>query len=215
MDTLILRVGVFGLVCATGFAAIISTTGQVSIISPPPSVVVNTGLLSNTTEFLFQETANFVLPSAVEVNATLPGTYNSNASLTPGSIPSGTDVDSYYLHSNSVDATNQSYSGSITFSTPVLGLIVLDAQFASSNGILGAPGTAYSSSGQGYELGSPDVISLSADRLTVTFSNSLSTASDDVRIITASPVPEPATVILSAIGLGWVAVLRRRRTRSL
>src|SRR5207245_457277 len=90
-------------------------------------------------------------------------------------------------------------TGSATFDTDVLGVIILDAHLIASNGQLGASGTTYytSSAGQGYELtglcsgavGAQDRVTVSADRRTVTVCTNVYGAPDDIRIVTRGRVP--------------------------
>ena len=105
-------------------AGIISTTGQINVLPTPPASVVMGHLQSNANIFAFTEQTDLKLSGAVAVDITSPGTYNSNASLTPGSISAGTLVDSYFLHSDPVN-NNTMYDASVTFSTPILGVVVL------------------------------------------------------------------------------------------
>jgi hypothetical protein len=203
-------------VALPAYADLAGFTGTVSVISPPASVVVNSGLESNTSTYFFTEQQNLVLPSGVAVNITTPGLYNSNGSLTPGTIVAGTSVDSYYLHTDPVGAPTSAinYAGSVTFDTQILGVIILDAQFNASNGLLGAPGTLYSASGQGLELGTTagdDNVTLSADGKTLSYNLETSTAADDIRVITAASVPEPSAWILLFTCAGLCVALRRQR----
>src|SRR6266849_4608462 len=86
----------------TANADLVTSTGSVSVIAPPPDVRVNLGLESDTKSFFFTEQRGFILPSAVNVNINGPGVYASNASLTGGTIAASTAVDSYYLHTDPV-----------------------------------------------------------------------------------------------------------------
>jgi hypothetical protein len=61
-----------------------------------------------------------------------------------GSIPTGTVVDSHYVHfDNTGTAPGRRGVGEISFACPVLGLITQDTNLAASDSILGAIGTAY------------------------------------------------------------------------
>lgn len=191
-------------------AAILGVSGAVSIIPAPADARL--GMLeSNTVAPLFTEVTGLKLPSNLTVDFNAPGTYNSNPVSLPF-ISAGTVVDSYYLITDPVgsDVNNvRDFSGTITFSTDVLGVIVLDPEFASSNGTLGHPGTLYSPAGIALELGAPDMFTLSGSRRTISFSFSSNTAADNMRIVTAA-VPEPASAVLVVAGLAGVLLIRRR-----
>src|SRR3989441_2049233 len=196
------------LTAAPVHAGIVSTSGAVSIISPPADARLG-ALENNTVAQLFMEVTGLTLPSSLAVDFNAPGTYNSNP---PGPLPTiaaGTIVESYYLITDPVgsDPANiRSFSGTITFSTDVLGAIVLDPEFASSNVALGHPGTLYSSGGIGFELGSPDTFTLSSDRRTITFSNVANTAADNMRIVTAAPSFISGQVTGAGVGLSGAVV---------
>jgi hypothetical protein len=208
-----------GAVVATCFwagpasAGIIHTTGQVDLLSSPPASVKAGKLQSNTDAFAFTEQTGLTLKTAVNVDITSPGTYKSVASLTPGTIAAGTPVESYFLHSDPPN-NNSMYDGSVTFSTPILGLIVLSATLSSSDAQLGATGTAYPSNdtGRGLELtNGQDFVTLSSDRETLTFHFFTHDNVDQVRILTA--VPEPSSIALAGCGLILLAVARVARAR--
>jgi hypothetical protein len=185
-------------------AGVIGTTGQVTIIAPPPDVTVNGPVESNTTGFFFTERTGLALPSTLTVDFTSTGSHTANPVAPLPTISAGTLVDSYYFVTDPIgsDVNNlRNFDGSFTFSTDILGVIALDPEFASSNAALGHPGTSYSASGVAYEMGNPrDSFIISADRRTLTFSSSANTAADDLRIIT-SAVPEPGSAVLIVAGL--------------
>jgi hypothetical protein len=179
---------------------IIGVTGQATLVAPPADATAHTGAAS----LVFDEqSVVLVSPIALEISA--PGTYASLASLTPGTIPAGSAVSSFYLHSFGPDISGNVFSGSITFSTPILGVEGLAAGLTATN-FLGSPTTTYftTDAGQSFEFGSQiDSLTISADRRTLTFLNETFNAPDDLRIVTASPTtatPEPSSLLLIGIG---------------
>lgn len=183
----------------------VSVSGQAILVSPPSSAEGQTG--SNS--LLFVENS-LVLASPIAVNASGPGTYASFASLTGGTIAAGTDVTSYYLHSFGPSVSGNVFAGSITFSTPILGVEALENKLIATNSVLGAPSTAYFSTNQhqGFNIGAQiDSFTISPDGLTLTYITETFGFADDLRIITAAAtsVPEPSSAQL--LGLGVLCVL--------
>ncbi len=88
----------------------------------------------------------------------------------------------------------------------IIGRDVLAAGLVATN-FLGSPTTTYATSdvGQSFEFGSQiDSLTISADRLTLTFLNETFNAQDDLRIITAktaTAVPEPSGLLLLGVVL--------------
>jgi hypothetical protein len=197
-------------------AGIISTSGAIDVLPSPPASVRLGALLSNTTIFTFAEQVDVALSAPIQVDITQAGTYQSTASLTPGIIPMGTMVDSYFLHSDPANPHKQ-YDGSVTFDTPILGVIVIADTLKASDPILGAPGTLYPilAIGRGLELSADqDHVTLSSDLKTLTVHFFTHFNVDQVRIITAASVPEPASVLLLSLGLlGAASRIWGRRAR--
>ena len=141
-----------------------------------------------------------------------PSSYGTIASLTAGSIAAGTAVSSFYYHSFGPDVVaGDVFSGSITFSAPILGVEALIPNLIATNG---RPGTTYFSAnqGQGFEFAPQiDSLTISPDRLTLTFLNETFNAADDLRIIT-STAPEPSSLVL--LSTGFAALVSRYRRRS-
>jgi hypothetical protein len=183
-------------------AQVTGVTGNATLVPPPSSVETGTGVAES---IVFAE-QSLVLSSPINVDISGPGTYNSIASLTPGTIAAGTDVSAFYLHSwNSTDLTGTVYRGSITFATPILGVEALDPSLVATNSVLGLPTTTYFTGavGQGFEFGTQiDSLIISGD--TLSFLDETFNAPDDLRIITsaaAAPTPEPSILLMLGTGL--------------
>lgn len=205
-------------------AQIVSTTG-VTLIASPASEKQDV-LESDTSTLGWTEKTGFVLPVDVTAEITAPGTYDGINPFTMGTVAHGTVVNSYYFHADPFDPNSGvSYSGSITFATPILATIAciscdvacqvetLDA----STPTLGASGTIYQTkSCHGYEYGTPDTLTLSPDRRTVTFSNSASGAMDDFRVVTKPVVTgSPALGPPGLVVLTLLLLIAAGRSRAL
>jgi hypothetical protein len=202
-------------------AAVVGTTGSVLAIAPPPSIA-DGQLVSPTFAHLFQEKATLVLRPSLPVDVTSPGLVQTSADLTPGIIPSGTMIDSYYLMSDTPNTGRVpsivTFAGTITFDAPVLGVIVTAPRLQQTDVALGANGTSYLPSHEfrgfdgptfsGLSLAVADLLVLSANRRTITFDFKSESYSDQIRIITAV-VPEPSTLLLAASVVLIVSTRRR------
>ena len=213
----------------TAYTAIISTTGDITLIGSPVSVEPGQ-LESSTNIFTFAEQQSFALTSNLSVDL-------NTSTMSTGTISSGTTVNSYFIHSDpigdsssSVDVVN--FSGTVTFDTEIIGLIWTGAtcadpcpsspEYLDASDFLGAAGSIYPTGGmgRGYEMDdyyavklTQDFISLSADLKTLSIDLSASTPlrSDQLRIITATVVPIPAAFWLFGSGLlGLLGVARRK-----
>ena len=157
--TLTLVVSAVGILvdAAPSGASVIAVGGAIRM-GPPPSQVPLAAAQSNTFINMFTERTAYTLPTSVPVDITLDSsvsrTYNiGHDPLTPSTLPAGTPVDSYFMYSEPVGQPHKlfSYIGSLTFSTPILGVIV-KAPLESTESTVGAPGTTYNI-GQGEALG--------------------------------------------------------------
>ena len=172
---------------ATASATIIGTSGQITKIAPPPSVLFD-ALESDTTMFAFDEQQNVTLSQPLNVDITTPGTYDDSGDLTPGTIPAGTAVSSQFVHSDPVGTQHPGVTldGTVTTDKDILGIAIL-AKGLNDSDYLGAPGTLYPTGvfGRGLNLDNQDdFIIEQIDKRTVQIHSDVRLHSDQVRIIT-------------------------------
>jgi hypothetical protein len=180
------------LLATTASATITGTSGQVTKIAPPPSVLFDV-LESDTTMFAFDEQQNVTLAQPLSVDITAPGTYDDSIDLTPGTIPAGTAVSSHFVHSDKIgtDVPRVTLEGTVTTDQDILGIAIL-AKALNNSDYLGAPGTLYPTNefGRGLNLDSQDdFVIQQIDNRTVVIHSDVRIHSDQVRIITKSPSP--------------------------
>jgi hypothetical protein len=175
-----------GALAAVAGATIVSTSGQVTLIAAPPSVLIK-DLVSDTTMFAFNEQQCVAAPTNILVDITGPGTYDDVSKLTPGVIPAGTLVSSHYVHADKVgnDPPPLNLEGSITTDTDILGIAIRKDALDSSD-VLGNPGTLYPT-GRSYrrlQLGQGDFVIDEVNNRTVVVHSNVELHTDDVRVIT-------------------------------
>lgn len=199
------------LTAATGgvaSAAIVNTFFQVTQIAQPADAQLNV-LTSATNAFAWNEVQNYTLTSALRVNASAPGSYNSGASLVNSFISAGTTISSHYIHFDSPASTSGAIQGRVRFDQQIIGVIVVNVagqRDLDDSDYLGAP-TLFTSgvNARGMEMVN-DSFTISASGLVLDFSMTISTPGDYVRVITI-----PGAGTLSLAGFGLIAGARRRR----
>ncbi len=181
---------------------LIASEGAVAPIAPPASVELNR-LTNNLAMFFFTESTNLALPTSLAVEITVPGRYDSFASLTNsrGTIPKSTPVSSHFVHLDTsyvLDADPDTMlTNRLTFDSPILGIILTPSLLNASDLILGSPETVYPTSDDNYWRGlemddnadadaDADWITLGQDRKTITISSRVREWADQVRIITSA-----------------------------
>ena len=123
-------------------ASVIAVGGAVAFISPPP-LISPTSIPSNGSVVAFTERTAYTLPRSLPVDVTpssFPTTYNGLGPLTPSTLAASTPVDSYFMVA---PVGPLPYVGTVTFSTPILGVIIETSTLRATNSIVGAPGTTY------------------------------------------------------------------------
>lgn len=176
---------------------------------------------------VFAEKKGLYLSNAVLVDtlvSTLPSG-GTNAKGGSAGILAGLTVESYLMHFDTPNL-NRSVSGTVTFSTPILGIIwetgapspnglLLDGHRYAKDDLLGRPDLIYptvppSSAYQARGIEPDDVLRISADRTSLSFDFSITGPYDQIRIITASDaVPAPAGLPLAGIAIVTLAMRRR------
>jgi hypothetical protein len=193
MKSLATALAISASLVGSALAEVQTTSGGVVEIAPPPSVLID-ALESDTEIRAFNEIQDVTLSGDVEVNISLPGTYDGSIALTPTTIGTGSAVCSHLLHADRVGS--EAYvrvSGSVTFSSDILGVIVLAPELNASDGILGAAGTLYptGSDTRDLELSSTeDSVTLESNLRTLTVNLRFGQVVDQIRVLTAArPVP--------------------------
>jgi len=181
-------------------AKILLTSGYAVKISPPASV--KAGALANDTKiYAFDELQSVTLVNAVPIQANAPGLFDQNSDLVSASVAAGLIVNSHYLHYDPKGLTNNpAITGTVTFSTPVLGIIENDGNLTDTN-IFGATNTLYPGlfSDKGYELGAGDWFRISSNMRSLSVRVQAVGGVDDLRIITAGLPASGATCSLDVV----------------
>ncbi len=201
-------------------AGIVSVSGRIIEIGPPPSVEWE-AFESSQHAFVFQESAGVVLNAAIVMDV-IPFQANSSGMYGDGSLGTqntwkgelgvGT-YDSFYFHADK-QGSNETFVGSITFSADIVG-IAFRQNLNPTRPVFGNVSTAYpTGSTKNYELTRDDSwFSISNDFRTLSFSTYVPHDLDQLRIVTnmSSEVPSPGSLAVFATGL--VGMLWRTRRR--
>jgi len=162
--------------------AVASASGA-TFIPPPASLAQGGALESDATVWVFQESSGVVLPGAVTVQATDPGTYQAG-SLGISSIPAGTKVNSYMIHADR-ETSGTNPDATITFDEEILGLIGQSLEL--TDALLGHQGLSYANLPARPFFDAGDWVTISPDRRTLTVSTSLGFgAIDELRVVTSA-----------------------------
>ena len=187
-----------------------SSQGVAPLIRNAPSEVFPLTQGGNTTNFGqqgFDEAQDIVLTSDLDVDGTLD-------------ILAGTVVSSHMVFFNRFGTGSITHNNVVwTFDGAVLGVmsdingVAETASSYSAPGVhyLGNPNTSYPTNPYGNRgLEGADVYWISGGGSSLTVSIGVNQPGDWIRVITASPIPEPSTGILVLAGLVGIASHRRR-----
>ncbi len=187
---------------------VVSSSVELSFPATPPSSLATNQTQSDTTVFGYLEKYHYALAQSVPVDIVTNGaaTYNSPLNLlSPGNLPVGTWIASYYLHFDPV-GLNKTRSVTMEFEPWMIirGIQVLPLRLnnSSTNSELKLPGVVYETNNillYGLELGLDSIQLADSHTITVNFRNSLLV--DDVRILVQTPEPSYALLLAPAIGL--------------
>lgn len=201
-------------------AALIGVSGPNSNLGTGPAIIgapsdVLDDLVFNTGMEGFNEAQDVVLPSAIGIDG--------------GSIAAGTLVDSHMIFLNSRGGTALRHLNVVwTFDGVILGVMSDSGGTleAASTSVLGAPTTNYTVTSSGTGPAAPftargleanggctgnndGYLLVSANQLCV--SMYVTEPGDWIRVVTAAPIPVPASGLLLPVALGAIAVFRRKK----
>ena len=178
-------------------SAIVSSTGNVSVLSSPPTSVLPGVLEDNLlTRVFFEKT--LVLTSSLTVDNTATGDYPPNGPLGIG-ISAGTAISSFFFHFDPIgsSATRRDSIGMVTFDRNILGVIFTTPRLNGTDQPLGAAGTAYSPAHFERQVETTtaqqvlplDTFNISADRRTISFTFHARNSQDQMRVILGNGRP--------------------------
>jgi MYXO-CTERM domain-containing protein len=200
--------------------AVISTSSNVNRIARPADARLNV-LTNACIAKVWNERQNVALTQDLRVDAFMRGRLFDEVKDLQGKVlPKNLIVSSHYVHFDSPGTQHATLrQASITFDQPIVGVIMLNKQGSRSldntDAIFGM-GTQFTKNLdlRGLELNPcGDRFKISNDGKTLTFWSTISNPGDYFRVITSggNMIPTPGAAAL--LGLGGLAIARRRRTK--
>jgi len=113
-------------------------------LTPAPSSVILGALQNDTTIFGFNEVQSYTLTSDLLINGNGAGLHIGTGNAATAFIASGTKINSYLFHVDSVSTDFTRFGGTIFFDRNILAIIFETNDLNLSDALLGASGTNYS-----------------------------------------------------------------------
>jgi hypothetical protein len=186
-------------------AQIVNTIGGSQVAAPVDATL---NVVEGTEGFVFVEQD---LVKVQELNVDhdgSAGTFLDNTDLIGTTLTGSYSV--YFMHMDAPGNGPQDYDFTVEFAQEIKGVILKDATLDATDAVLGNPGTLYPTglTNRGWEDTGPDGFEVSISGNTLRYTGRVTSPLDSVRVLT-NPVPEPTT--MAALGLGGLALLRRRK----
>lgn len=205
-----------GLAATHACANIVSTSGDFIVSTPSDVTSSPATAVPDLTIFAEQQgvtlASNLAIDDAPDAHV---GAYSvaASADMVPGALGGTRPYDSYFIFCDP-DGPALFHDGSVTFDKPIVGLDPTIDGLNASTSIFGLASVNYGTfTGlDGLEIDGRDSYAISADRLTLTIHLRSQVPGDRFRILTANPVPEPAS--LFAVATGVLASIRKKRERA-
>ncbi|MFW5696998.1 MAG: PEP-CTERM sorting domain-containing protein [Fimbriimonadaceae bacterium] len=198
---------VAALAVAGAHAQIVSTVGG-SEITAPADVQLN--VLEGTEGVAFTEQDLIKVQELSVDHDGSAGVFNDNTDLTAITLSGSYSV--YFMHMDALGNGPQDYDFTVEFAQEIKGVILNDATLDATDAVLGNAGTIYPTglTNRGWEDTGPDGFEIQISGNTLRYTGRVTSPLDSVRVLT-NPVPEPTT--MAALGLGALALLRRKRNK--
>jgi ferric-dicitrate binding protein FerR (iron transport regulator) len=166
------------------------TSGDVRFLHTPPKSV-ELGEFEHDLILCFRELGKSIeVAEDLVVSIDDPGHYHVYPRWQDlGEIRSGTKVNSYFVHLDSISTEKQPRHGSLTFDRPILGVVFSRKLLTEYDKVFGDPRTVYASDRPNAKLPTTlenESVTLSADRRTISFRWFIRQLSDQVRILVAA-----------------------------
>ena len=188
-------------------AEVVSISGATTLLDPAPASVATDVLESDTEIFLFVERQNSPLSSNLAAVLASPGlSFSGTALPSTAIISAGTAVDSYLFHADKVGSAGAiTVSGTASFDSDILAVIVRTGTLAASDPVIGSPTTAYSTATNRGLENVDDVVTISSDLRSIEVQFFHGQVEDEIRVITVASsntdVPTGRWIALAIIAL--------------